>query len=156
VSVDVKTSSGCSWTATSHTSWVTVQSGATGNGSGTVQLIIAANSGAERTGSVTIAGKSFTITQAPAACTYSIVPTVQPVPLLGGAFSVAITTRAWCGWTASTSNSWIRLRGASSGTGNSTLAYDVDALLLGSRTGTIRIAGQTLTVNQSGLLGVGP
>ena len=63
-SVNVLTTAGCSWTASSNASWISVSSGATGTGNGPVGFAIQANTtGATRTGTLTIAGHTFTITQ---------------------------------------------------------------------------------------------
>ncbi|MCC6743286.1 MAG: M36 family metallopeptidase, partial [Acidobacteria bacterium] len=62
-SVSVTAGSGCSWTAASNASWLTVTSGASGSGNGTVGYSVAANSGAARTGTLTIAGQTFTVNQ---------------------------------------------------------------------------------------------
>ena len=62
-SIAVSTLNGCTWTATSNASWITITSGAQGNGNGSVALRIAANNGAARTGTVTIADRTHTITQ---------------------------------------------------------------------------------------------
>jgi hypothetical protein len=76
ISVSVATPSGCARPATSNAAWITVASGATGSGNGTVTLNVAANTGAARTGTVTIGGQAFTVNQAAAeACTVSINPT---------------------------------------------------------------------------------
>jgi len=61
--VTVTTSSGCIWNATSNTGWITITSGSSGNGNGTVNYTVPANTGFQRTGSMTIAGKTFTVTQ---------------------------------------------------------------------------------------------
>ncbi|NIW44274.1 MAG: hypothetical protein GWN30_05735, partial [Gammaproteobacteria bacterium] len=58
----------CSWTATSNDSWITVVSGDTGNGNGSVDYTVEANSTADastdpRMGTVSIAGHIFTVTQ---------------------------------------------------------------------------------------------
>lgn len=64
-SISVSTSSGCSWTAQSNAAWVTITGGASGNGSGTVSYSVVANGGtSQRTGTITAAGQTFTITQA--------------------------------------------------------------------------------------------
>lgn len=69
-SVSVTLASGCSWTATSNNSWISVTSGASGNGNGTVSFTVAANTAtASRSGSLTIAGSTFAITQAGAVST---------------------------------------------------------------------------------------
>jgi uncharacterized protein (TIGR03437 family) len=62
-SVNVTTTSGCAWTATSNANWLTISSGASGSGNGAVNFSVAANSGAPRSGTLTIAGQTFTITQ---------------------------------------------------------------------------------------------
>jgi pseudomonalisin len=62
-SVAVTAPTGCSWTALSNVSWVTVKSGASGNGNGTVTFAIAFNNtGKTETGTLTVAGHTLTIT----------------------------------------------------------------------------------------------
>jgi hypothetical protein len=65
-SVNVTAPSGCPWTATSNASWITITSGSSGNGNGTVNYSVASNpSTTPRTGTMTIAGQTFTVTQDP-------------------------------------------------------------------------------------------
>jgi len=60
--VTVSAQSGCSWTAVSNTDWITANTGGTGNGS--FYYTVGANAtGAARTGTMTVAGQTFTITQ---------------------------------------------------------------------------------------------
>ena len=55
----------CSSTAASTASWITVTAGATGTGSRTVSYSVAANTTtSSRTGTMTVAGQTFTVTQA--------------------------------------------------------------------------------------------
>jgi len=61
-SVNVTTQSGCSWIATSGASWITITSGSSGTGNGTVSYSVAATT-SSRTGAMTIAGQTFTVTQ---------------------------------------------------------------------------------------------
>lgn len=56
-------SEACSWTASTTTSWLSIFSGADGSG-GVVTVAVRPNSGAARSGVVTVAGQSFTIMQA--------------------------------------------------------------------------------------------
>jgi hypothetical protein len=63
VQIDVSADGGCSWTASSTVSWVTVAAGASGTGDGTVRLLIAANSGPERSVTLIIAGQPFDLRQ---------------------------------------------------------------------------------------------
>jgi hypothetical protein len=55
----------CTWTATSHAGWITITSGDSGSGNETVGYSVEENSGtSKRVGKITIAGKTFTVTQA--------------------------------------------------------------------------------------------
>ena len=63
-SVSVIAAAGCTWTAASEAAWITVTSGSSGSGNGTVAYSVKANSSnQQRTGSINIADKMFTITQ---------------------------------------------------------------------------------------------
>ena len=63
-SVSVTTESGCDWTATSNDGWITITSGSSGSGNGTVSYSVSSNSSTgSRTGTMTIAGNTFTVTQ---------------------------------------------------------------------------------------------
>gem|GEM_PF-1959922 len=103
-SVSVTAGSGCGWTAVSNAAWITITSGSSGTGSGTVNYSVSANtSTSSRTGTMTIAGQTFTVTQAPA----SSVPSV-PTDLSPGSAnpdgSVRITTTpVTLRWNASSS-----------------------------------------------------
>ncbi|MGH9845746.1 MAG: Kelch repeat-containing protein, partial [Blastocatellia bacterium] len=64
-SVNVTAPNGCAWTAAGNASWITITSGSSGSGNGTVNYSVAQNtSAAQRTGTMTIAGQTFTVTQA--------------------------------------------------------------------------------------------
>ena len=62
--VTVTAPSGCAWTAATTEPFITIVSGASGTGTGSVFIRIADNVGAQRVGIVTIAGQTFTVTQA--------------------------------------------------------------------------------------------
>jgi hypothetical protein len=65
-SVNVTAVTGCMWTATSNAGWLTITSSASGNGVGTVNYSIAANTGSTTlVGTLTIAGLTYTVTQLP-------------------------------------------------------------------------------------------
>lgn len=92
-SVTVTAGAGCAWTAVSNSSFITVLSGATGSGNGTVSYGVAQNfSTSPRTGTITIAGQTFTVTQAGSACApITISPASMPNATLGVPYSVTIT-----------------------------------------------------------------
>jgi hypothetical protein len=161
-SVSVTAPTGCRWTAVSNSVFITITSGASGNGNGTVTYSVAAKSTTgSRTGTLTIAGQTFTVTQA-GVCTFSISPTSASFPKSGGTGSVSVTAPAGCRWTARSNVSWITITSGSSGNGNGRVTYSVEpdfcppgALCTPSpfnETGTLTIAGQTFTVTKLGLL----
>jgi len=145
-SVNVTTTSTCAWTATSNTQWITVSGGASGTGNGTVSYTVAANTGGTRSGTVTIAGQTLTVTQAP--CGYSIAPPSQQVEASGGVASVSVTTASGCAWTAMSNANWIVITSGASGSGNGTVTFVVATNTGNARTGTLTIAGQTATIQQ--------
>jgi Zn-dependent metalloprotease len=74
-SVTVTTQAGCNWTAASNSSFITITSGGSGSGSGTVNYSVASNSSTARSGSLTIAGLTHSVSQAGTGggCTNAIV-----------------------------------------------------------------------------------
>lgn len=63
-SVAVTAQGGCTWMATSNAGFLTITSGSSGAGNGTVNFAVAANTGqTARTGTLTIGTQSFTVTQ---------------------------------------------------------------------------------------------
>lgn len=64
VSVTVASGQSCSWVASSNTPWISITSGAIGQNNGTVSYLVAPNTGAARTGTISVAGKTVTVNQA--------------------------------------------------------------------------------------------
>jgi C1A family cysteine protease len=63
-SIGVTSASGCSWQAQSNASWIVITSGSAGSGNGTVTYFVAANTTTtSRTGTITIAGQTYTVKQ---------------------------------------------------------------------------------------------
>src|SRR5262249_62277308 len=96
----------CTWTATSNApTWLTVTAGSSGTGSGTVGYAVAANlTTTPRMGTLTIAGQTFTVTQAGAPCTFTLDATSASPGAAAGSGTVGVTASVGsCTWTA-TSN----------------------------------------------------
>ena len=145
VSVTPISATGCTWTATSNAPWITVNS----TNSTTANYSVAANnSGAARVGSMTIAGRTFEVTQG---CN-SISTTSVSVPSSGGASAVNVNVPVGgCPWTAISNVPWIQIVSGSSGSTSGTVNLNVEITNSTSlRTGTLTIAGQTVTVTQAG------
>ncbi len=146
--IQVQAAGGCAWSATSTVPWITIASGTSGSGTGQVQIAIAANSGTARSGTITIAGRSLAIAQA-AGCTYSVQPLTQDVGGDGGNVAVSVSTGIGCSWSASSAVDWITVSTAGDDAGQATLTVKPNASP--PRTGTVSVAGRTVTINQASL-----
>ncbi|MGH9768188.1 MAG: kelch repeat-containing protein, partial [Blastocatellia bacterium] len=88
-SVAVTTAGGCAWTATSNAPWITINSGAPGSGDGAVNYSVTANAGPRRTGTMVIAGQTFTVMQEGVSSAVTVrIGSASGMP--GGAVSVPI------------------------------------------------------------------
>ena len=64
--ITLTTQASCNWTATPSDSWITIVSGGTGPGNGTIRIELQLHTGpAARTGSVSVGGETVSITQNP-------------------------------------------------------------------------------------------
>ena len=144
----VSASGSCAWTATSNAPWISITSGGTGTGAGTVQFSAAGNTGVARTGTITAAGQTFTIAQ-DTGCSYAIAPETIPVTAAGGSQTVNVATGApACPWTAVSNATWIVTGSSASGSGNGSFQLDVQPNSGPPRTGTATVGGRTVTINQ--------
>jgi hypothetical protein len=151
--VAVTAGSNCGWTATPAADWIDVTAGASGSGDGTVSYSVEANtSSTARSGSMNIAGETFTVDQAGAvSCTYTVSPSRATFTAQGGTGTVNVTTGTGCGWSAASSESWIVITSGATGSGSGTVSYSVAPYSgrQGSRNGKLTIANQTTNIRQS-------
>lgn len=148
--VDVKTESGCTWTAQSAIDWLLVPSD-TKTGSARIDVRVLANSGPARSASVTVAGQSVTIEQRAAfVCSFSLTPALINLPALGGVVSVALGSSAGCVWAVTGLPSWITVSPAS-GNGPATLKVTAAPNSGAARTAVLIVGGQELRVEQAAL-----
>jgi hypothetical protein len=145
--VGVTTNNSCAWGTQVNAPWLSIAAGASGTGNGTVQVGFEANGGGPRSGTVTIAGKTFTVAQGNG-CTFTINPTAQTVASGGGPVMVSVGASAGCAWTAAANVPWLTITTGASGSGAGNVQVDVQANPGAARSGTATIAGQTLTVSQ--------
>jgi len=122
----------------------------TGSGDGTVTYNVASYTGTStRTGHITVAGQTYTVTQTGVSCSYSLSPTSKSFTSSGGSGSFSVSAPSGCNWSASADQNWIT--GANeSDSGNGTVIYNVTSNPgTSSRTGHVTVGGQTHTVNQA-------
>jgi len=160
---------GCLWAFEGNGSWITVvpddeSTSPCCNGNGSVFVVVAVNTSAgPRTGSATIGGQTFGVTQdgqTAAACTYAIGPATQSASALGGPGSVSINTAAGCSWLADIEQGgqpWVTFPSGQRGAGPATIPYAIQPNpSLSSRTANIVVRGDSgngrlvQTVTQAG------
>ncbi len=145
--------SGCSWTATSDSSWAPVGPGASGSGTGYVSVAVESNlTASARTATLTIAGQTATLTQRTVSCSYVLSPSSVTVPLGGGTVSVNLATGNSCPWTVVDNYpSAVSVSAPASGTSNATVSVTVAANPNpNSRTFSVPVGGATLSITESG------
>ena len=147
-SIGVTAPSGCAWNTSVSASWITITA-STGSAAGSLNYSVATNTGAARSGVITIGGQSFTIDQA-GACTYSLSPTSVSVDAAGATGSTSVTTAAGCDWTASSSASWLTITSSTSGSGSAAVSYVASANGGGARSANLSVGGATFVVSQAG------
>ena len=87
---DVLTLTGCSWTASTSSSWISFTTPSSGSAAASVGVSVAANAGAARTGAIVVSGHSYSVSQDAAVLTPappapspspSPAPTPSPTPV---------------------------------------------------------------------------
>lgn len=143
-----------SWTAVANAPWITITGGGTGTGNGTVSYSVAAStSGTIRTGSISIAGQLFSVTQTGVAPTFTFSPSSPwTLPSLANGWSVSVfVSPADAQWSATSNASWITITPAFPTIGNATVQFGVtDNTAAAPRTGTISVGGSVYTITQLG------
>jgi len=148
----------CAWTVTSPAPWITILSPlAPVFGDGTVSYRIDAN--AEDVNveaglrSIALASEQVDYTVSQDGCTYTLDRTSIAADAAGDvSFDVDITAPAVCRWTATSHASWILVQDGTSGAGEGTVElFVLDNPTVQSRTGTVSIGDETVTVTQDGL-----
>jgi hypothetical protein len=145
--VAVSAPAGCSWTAASQAPWITVRD----SGAGAAQVTVAANTGDARTGTVSIAGRTLTVTQAAApraACAYSVRPRSVKVGSRGGLLQLDVQTSRECAWTAAPDVPWIRVVSGGSGSGDGAVTLLIARNDGSKREGRVTIGTEAVTVEQ--------
>jgi hypothetical protein len=160
LNVGISTARDCTWSATSHATWIQAAPTA-GQGDATLTLTVAANTAqSTRAGSVSVADQQYLVSQDAAAppppppppppnCTYALTPVSRTLNANGGVRDVRVITSTGCPWVATPSVPWITIVGSASGTGGATIQYRVDSNRSGDvRIGAIAIAGTVHVVLQ--------
>ena len=83
-------------------------------------------------------------------CTYVTTPTRQFVGSGGGSFSIAVTTRPTCSWTATSGADFVSVARGAGGEGPGAVEYMVTPNSGNPRVGTLTVAGESIRIEQVG------
>lgn len=93
----------------------------------------------------------FAVTAPPSGCTPTLSPASLSMGSYGGSATVSVSTGSGCAWSATSDAAWVEVipvpRSPGSGTLNLWVAPNSSSQ---SRTSTVRMAGQTVTISQAG------
>jgi Putative binding domain, N-terminal len=88
-------------------------------------------------------------------CTYALATgTTVAADATGGSFPVVVTTGSGCTWSAASNVSWVHVQTPTSVTGTGTVTFAVDPNVDPARTGTLTVAGTSVTVTQPQAAGI--
>ena len=161
--IEVSTNApGCPWTAVSNAPWLVILDNASGSGNGSLDVAVAPNTGAARSGTITVAGQAVEIDQAAGdstVCSYGLNPGSINIPAAGASGTFAVTTGSGCSYFVEpfpenpegvTGVQFIDIP-QSSGllVGNGNPAYTVEANHGAPRTGAIMVGGDVVTISQA-------
>jgi Putative binding domain, N-terminal/Viral BACON domain len=149
ITITVTAGAGCAWSTRTDANWVTVETGTTGSGNGIVRLLVQANSGNQRSTTITIAGQPFALHQE-AACSYKIKPDDYHAKRGSEDVDIDVTTDAGCSWTASSTVTWVTVAEGATGTGKGKVRLLVQANDGPARSVVLTIAGQPFELRQDG------
>jgi hypothetical protein len=90
----------------------------------------------------------YTLRLSVTTCSFAVAPLQPPrYEAAGGSGSVTVSCADGCEWTAASQAPWITLTAGASGTGNGSVAFNVAPNTSAQgRSGTISVAGQTVTI----------
>ncbi len=121
--------SNCTWTNISNSNFITITSGSAGSGSETVNYTVAADTDTNsfgRTGTMTIAGRTFTVTQASLGCAFTLNATNTSYNASGGSGTVTVNVNGLdCAWTAVSNSGFITITSGGGSGGSGTVSYSV-------------------------------
>ncbi|MFY9555875.1 MAG: PQQ-dependent sugar dehydrogenase [Blastocatellia bacterium] len=98
---------------------------------------------------VALGNAVYRIVNPNASCSFFVSPANPSFRATGGTGSVVVTAPVSCNWSAVSNDSFIVINSGSSGTGTGAVTYSIAPNASTDRTGTLTIAGQTVTVVQS-------
>ena len=139
----------CSWSAASAAPWVTITSGSSGQGDGTLAFRVDGNPDpVGRNGAIAIGDGRVEIAQQPGACRFDVAVPIDSIAAEGGRFEIRVQAHDVCSWTAASDSPWASVNPAA-GRGAGTVSVTVAPNTGATRTGFVTAAGVRMPLTQA-------
>lgn len=137
------------WTATTSASWINITPRTNGVAGESCIYVVSANFSADtRQGSISIGGRTHTVTQTGYDAT--LTPQSASYSIDGGTGTIAVAVAAGVSWSAATTQSWVTVH-TPSGIGNGSVLYSVAPYGgVVTRVASIIVGSKTFQVTQTG------
>jgi len=146
---------GCTWNAVSNAAWLSITT-STGTIPGTIVFTVAPNTEniTIRQGTITVGNTTITVVQTGniSGCLNTVSPLSTSVGAQGGTVFVNVFTGVGCFWSVTNTTPWISVQSVSTTVGSGTVTLFISPQVVGSpsRSSTLSIAGQLVTIFQTG------
>ena len=146
----VSTNRECEWNASATGGWIQLSGSTNGQGDARIPFSVAPNAQpTERRAAIAVADQQVPIAQQAGACTFRVSPVSATIPSSGGRRTVSVTASSGeCAWTARADAAWLVIVEGSQGSGSGNVVVEARPTSGPSRTGTLVVAGYTVTVAQ--------
>jgi hypothetical protein len=139
----------CSWSAASAAPWVTITSGSSGQGDGTLAFRVDGNPDpVSRNGAIAIGAGRVEIAQQPGACRFEVAVGADSIAAEGGRVEVRVQTHEVCSWTAASDSPWTSVS-PTAGRGIGTVSVTVAPNTGATRTTFVTAAGVRMSLTQA-------
>ncbi len=145
--VAVTTNSACFWSSSTASSWIVLTSGTGGQGEGVTRYTVQANNtGAERVGTLVVAGINVTVRQSATECLYQFSPLWKSHTSASGTGTINVTSACEFEAVVESGSAFIQISSVTA----TAVYYVIGENVTGTaRSGTIRIAGRAINITQN-------
>ena len=155
IELRIETRDGCTWSASTNDSWISLGA-ANGSGSRALVARIAANtSNSQRSGVIEIAGQTVAVTQdatsQATACSVTLSGRTFSVPPEGGSIEIGVTVGPGCSWRTEGLPDWVHTNIESASSPARPVFTVAANSTRSARSATFRISDQSVTITQSGI-----
>jgi len=137
----IVTARDCTWSIATDANWVAIAGERSGQGEATIQYDVAPNPvPAARSTSLVVGSEHVAVSQAAAACVFTLSRTGDAIASAGGRLAIDVTTLAGCRWTAASADAWIAVTSGASSDASGTVGLSIAGNSGGARVGHVNVA----------------